>query len=139
MRESAFAVAIGGEADVPFCTFSGAMAVLSLRRPHELQQTFVVSLAMGREGGWPNSGPETATAEEALAHPAFDFVGDVPVGEAEMNGDVVFRPALPPLQEAAEQSAERTGQPEGCAAPASKRNQGRGRGLTLSISCWFGR
>jgi len=61
---------------------------------------------MEREAGIAESGAETATAEEALAYPAFDFVGDVPAGEAEMNGDVEFRPALPPLQEAAEQSAE---------------------------------
>jgi hypothetical protein len=55
------------------------------------------------------STPETAVAKEALVHTALDFVGDVPTGEAEMNGDLLLRPALPPLQEPAEQPAERTG------------------------------
>ena len=74
-----------------------------------MQADMVISIP--NEGAPPGgrSTPETAVAEEALVHPALDFVGDVPAGEAEMDGDVLLHPALPPLQEAAEQPAEHAG------------------------------
>jgi hypothetical protein len=55
------------------------------------------------------SAPETAVAEKALVHPALDLVREATAGEAEPNGDLLLRPLLPPLHEAGEQPAERTG------------------------------
>jgi hypothetical protein len=55
------------------------------------------------------SAPETAVAEQALIHLALDLVGEATAGEAELDGDLLFRPALSPLHEAGKQPAERTG------------------------------
>jgi len=48
--------------------------------------------------------PEAAAAGQALGHAALDFVGDVPAGQAKVNGDGLLRLALPPLQEPADQT-----------------------------------
>jgi hypothetical protein len=64
-----------------------------------------------RNGACPLTGrsvPETAATNEALGHPALDFVGDASAGEAEVNGDLLLDPALPPLQEEAKQTAKQT-------------------------------
>jgi hypothetical protein len=74
-----------------------------------MQAAMVISIPNEGAPLGGRSTPETAVAEEAFVHPALDFVGDVPAGEAEMDGDVFLHPALPPLEEAAEQPTERTG------------------------------
>ena len=44
--------------------------------------------------------------EFALADPALQFVGDVPVGDAKVDGNVLLHPVLPPLLVSVEQPAE---------------------------------
>jgi hypothetical protein len=78
-----------------------------------------MALSIRREACPPagRSASETAVAKEALVHPALHFVGEPPAGEAEADGDLLLRPALPPLHETGEQPAERTG----CAARRGRR------------------